>query len=64
MERISDVEMFFNIETNLDDRSAVLQKYGVNYVYGPLELDNHMDQLSELEKVQTTSKWSLYRVNR
>jgi uncharacterized membrane protein len=63
-ERVIDVRRFFSIKTIPDDRSAVLQKYRVNYVYGPLELDSYMNQLPELEKVHSTSKWSLYQVNR
>ena len=63
-ERITDAPTFFSAETNPDFRSAVLQKYEVNYVYGPLAFDRYLDQLPELEKIQSTATWSLYEVEK
>jgi len=63
-ERVTDVQTFFSADTNPNDRSAVLQKYGVNYVYGPLAFDRYLDQLPELKKIQSTAKWSLYQVEK
>jgi uncharacterized membrane protein len=63
-ERVKDVQTFFSAETNPNDRSAILQKYGVNYVYGPLAFDRYLDQLSELKKIHSTARWSLYQVEK
>lgn len=63
-ERVTDVRKFYSFDTDPIKRSAVLQKYGVNYVYGPLTLDRQMDQLPELKKIQYTAKWSLYQVEK
>ncbi len=63
-ERVSDVQTFFSADTNPNDRSAVLQKYGVNYVYGPLAFDRYLEQLPELKKIQSTARWSLYEVEK
>jgi uncharacterized membrane protein len=61
-ERVSDVKAFFSADTIANDRSAVIQKYGVSYVYGPSDFDRYLDQLPELKKIQSSEKWSLYQV--
>lgn len=61
-ERATDVKTFFDPDTNLADRTEILKKYGVNYVYGPVELDSYMEQLPDLMKILSTKKWTLYQV--
>ncbi len=63
-ERATDVQTFFDLDTHLVDRKAVLRKYEVDYVYGPLELNEYMGQIPELQQIKSTAKWLLYKVKK
>jgi hypothetical protein len=60
--RRKDVEMFFD-QSSLINRSVILNKYNVNYIYAPLTYVALLDKEPLLMKIFSNSKYVLYKAN-
>jgi hypothetical protein len=60
--RQKNVDLFFD-KTSSINRSAVIYKYDVNYIYAPLTYIDMLDREPSLVKILSNSKYVLYKIN-
>lgn len=60
-QRSVDVDVFFDKKIEMD-RSFILRKYMIDYVYAPASYTSHLERESELVKIFSNAEFVLYRV--
>jgi uncharacterized membrane protein len=61
--RAKDVEFFFDFQKNVN-RSSILKKYNVDYIYLPLEYDFGFNKEIMANRVLKNQKYVVYKVDR